>query len=295
MTQFRRDFYVYEHRRLSDDGIFYIGKGRGDRAFSRAGRNRHWRFIVDKHGYKSEIVRGNMSEACAFTLEKCLIALHGGPLLSNMTTGGEGASGLISSRRKTVYCSNGMVFHSTMAAAEWLVSIGREKAKPKAISSALSGKKDVVYGFRWSNISTPDLDPETAKNPKLKCGRIMLINIYCSNGMSFDGPRAASIFAFGHKNGYNKILSCCKGLRGSAGGLTWSFTPNDIPQYENPKKKAAKSKMVPVACSNGMKFKSTKHAIDWLSENTGKTYTRAAIYQAIKRNGKCAGLRWERK
>lgn len=221
MIESPRHFYVYEHRRLSDGVVFYIGKGAGDRAFSPASRNRKWRFTADKHGWASEIVRANMHEACAFTLERCLISLYGASQLSNMTTGGEGRAGSVSGRRKTVYCSNGMVFHSTIEAGKWLVSIGHGKASGKSITAAITGKKDVVYGLRWSTKGTPDLSPVLSANPKMVCGQYHKIAVRCSNGDEFDSASDASEFAFGHRKGYAKILACCDGTRKTAGGYTW--------------------------------------------------------------------------
>lgn len=89
------DFYVYLHRRESDNSVFYVGKGMGNRSHSKKNRNNHWRNIVLKNGYKVEIVQAGMQEWWAFELEKDLIALYGRENLCNLTDGGEGSSGFV--------------------------------------------------------------------------------------------------------------------------------------------------------------------------------------------------------
>ena len=48
------NFYVYQHRRADDGGIFYVGKGKGKRAGERAKRNPFWKNIAAKHGVIAE-------------------------------------------------------------------------------------------------------------------------------------------------------------------------------------------------------------------------------------------------
>lgn len=107
-----RDHYVYRHRRLDTNEVFYIGKGsvyqsvksrksykkRYSRAFSRGSRNIWWNNIVNKANYSVEIVSKNLTEEEAFELEVFLIGLYGRKdlelgTLVNITDGGEGTSG----------------------------------------------------------------------------------------------------------------------------------------------------------------------------------------------------------
>lgn len=56
-------FYVYIHRRATDGSAFYVGKGRGKRAWRWGeSRNPHWRNIASKNGVYVEIYKDNMSE-----------------------------------------------------------------------------------------------------------------------------------------------------------------------------------------------------------------------------------------
>ena len=46
-----RDYCVYLHYTKDTDELFYVGKGKGNRAYSSLGRNSFWKNIVNKHGY----------------------------------------------------------------------------------------------------------------------------------------------------------------------------------------------------------------------------------------------------
>lgn len=64
-----KDYYVYERIRLDDISCFYVGKGRGDR-YKTPSRNEHHDRIAKKYGYKTVIIKSNLSEQEAFDLEK---------------------------------------------------------------------------------------------------------------------------------------------------------------------------------------------------------------------------------
>lgn len=89
----KNDFYVYLHRRKSDNIVFYVGKGSGRRAWYFHERNTHWTNTFKKHGCVVEIIKENLSEQDAFELEKQLVAEYAGKKLCNKTDGGEGVSG----------------------------------------------------------------------------------------------------------------------------------------------------------------------------------------------------------
>lgn len=93
-------FYVYVHRTKELGLPFYIGKGSGKRITSKTGRNPYWHNVVNTYGYTADYVAENLTETEAFELERGLISLFksaGLPHLTNLTNGGEGASGLVHS------------------------------------------------------------------------------------------------------------------------------------------------------------------------------------------------------
>jgi hypothetical protein len=87
---------VYRHIRLDTNQVFYIGIGKTEkRAFSKESRNDLWKKIVNKSGYKVQILAhpDTWEEAC--DLEKLLISEYGRydlgtGILANMTDGGDG-------------------------------------------------------------------------------------------------------------------------------------------------------------------------------------------------------------
>lgn len=90
------EFYTYFHTRNDTGKVFYVGKGKGRRAHQ-SSRNHHWHNIVAKHGYTVHFAMTGLSEAEAFEHERFLILCFKdmGIKLTNMTNGGEGASGYI--------------------------------------------------------------------------------------------------------------------------------------------------------------------------------------------------------
>lgn len=89
-------FYVYLHRDVRGN-IFYIGKGSGNRAYSKKGRNVNWRARAGE-GFDVKIYRDALSEHCAFCIEKILIATIGLDGLANIAAGGQGYSGWVPSK-----------------------------------------------------------------------------------------------------------------------------------------------------------------------------------------------------
>jgi len=94
-------FYVYEHWRLDRDECFYVGKGKGIRAYKMRERNAHHRAIMAKlsregSGMEVRMVATGLTEDEAFALEVERIAFwrEAGADLANRTDGGDGVSGL---------------------------------------------------------------------------------------------------------------------------------------------------------------------------------------------------------
>lgn len=105
------DFYVYTYTRLDTGKVFYVGKGRGRRAYSLSKRNKYFKSIVDKTDFLVNIVYINLSEDEAFSKEKELIKFYREQdiHLANMTDGGEGLSGYIQSEETRKKISKSLI------------------------------------------------------------------------------------------------------------------------------------------------------------------------------------------
>lgn len=88
------NYYVYRHIRLDTDTPFYVGKGKKDRLRCKR-RNSRWTNIVNKAGFRVEIILYGLTEVQAFSKESEFIQFYKsfGFCEANMTLGGEGSSG----------------------------------------------------------------------------------------------------------------------------------------------------------------------------------------------------------
>lgn len=92
-------FYVYAHYRLSDGQLFYIGKGKNKRAWTKNKRNNYWNNVVNKHGFYVSLLAQDLTEEDAYVLEKQVIELFKTMYcpLTNLTAGGVGGKGYVAS------------------------------------------------------------------------------------------------------------------------------------------------------------------------------------------------------
>lgn len=97
-----KNVYVYRHRRLDKNEIFYVGIGINNRGYVKSNRSIYWKSITNKTDYSIEIIQENLSWEEACELEIFLISLYGRKDLGlgnlvNMTDGGDGGLGWVPS------------------------------------------------------------------------------------------------------------------------------------------------------------------------------------------------------
>lgn len=216
--------YVYIHRRMTDKTIFYVGRGQNRRAWDKGLRNPHWTNTAKKNGFIVEVVKQNLSDECANSIEILLIneLRKSGIRLVNISDGGEGSTGSPSTQKKKTYCSNGMIFDCTEDAAKWVRDNQGIYTTFSAISSAACGKTKSAYGLTWSY--SKDIPKYvTPKERRIKAFGKSVVN---SEGREFRSQQDAATWC--QKNGYpsassSKISLCCNGKRNKAYGTAWRF------------------------------------------------------------------------
>ena len=94
------EYYVYVHLNPNTKEVFYVGIGKGNRAWNQwAGRNKFWENYVNKYGFEVELISENLTRKQAEKIEISLIADLGrrqideGGTLVNRSSGGEGSTG----------------------------------------------------------------------------------------------------------------------------------------------------------------------------------------------------------
>ncbi len=284
-----KKYYVYLHRRATDGSVFYVGKGCGDRAGARKPRNEHWHRIVNKNGFRWEIIKRFDTDDEALLWEQAVISHYGLENLANMTVGGDGKSGCY---YRPIYCSNGMHFKGVSLAAKWLNENGWPKADTTHLSDCANGKRNSAYGFAWSFKEIPSGDFKTRSEASSERSRK---KVYCSNGMDFLSATHAQDWLM--KNGWEKashsaVSRACREGNIVAYGHSWSYVCRPILGLTRSEKLAIRNGME-ISCSNGMVFPSVEDAAKWLRGSRGDNSSSWGVRNAARSPGKkFKGFTW---
>ena len=190
-------FYVYVHKRLSDNSVFYVGKGKGYRHKVKTGRSKEWNDIVKTHGYKSELIAISLPEELALLIELEFVdyCVSKGVKLCNKTIGGDGA--LSNPSKKT---------REKQRIAKTGVKQSKEHSKKSA--TAKIGKKQ----------------PRSAVDYVSGLKKKKVIN---SDGEIFESATEAAK-KYGTTQGL--ISMCCRGERLTTKGKAWSYDIENVPK-----------------------------------------------------------------
>ena len=110
MISLKNKIYIYAHYRLSDDSLFYIGKGSNYRALEKRKnqRSKFWHATSSKHGWYFKILEFYESEIEAYEMEEYLVRMlrFCGHKLCNHANGGIGGmKGIPRSEETKLKCS----------------------------------------------------------------------------------------------------------------------------------------------------------------------------------------------
>lgn len=149
-----KNCYVYAYLRESDNSPYYIGKGSGNRAYSK-----HQNISVPKDNKLIVILANELTDAEAHALEIKLINEYGRKnnntgILRNLTDGGEGTTGAIlteQTRKRMSSASKG---------------IAKSKKHRESISRALTGRQKTIEHI--ANISAAKKGKEIPEQQRIK-------------------------------------------------------------------------------------------------------------------------------
>ena len=249
-----REFYVYEHIRLDNMTCFYIGKGKGERAYELE-RNDHHDNISNMCGHAVVIIKDKLTEKQAFRLEKCMIEDyvfnlgygidikgyddydHKLPHLTNCTWGGEGASGISHSEETKLKMSEshkGKQFSEEHKQNLSEVRKGRHHSEEtkKKIGESSKGrhhseetKKKIGESNKGRHhseetkkkLSESHKEKHHSDETKLKLSKKASKKVICiTTGKIFNSQKEANDY---YNVAQSAISNCCRGKLKSAGKL----------------------------------------------------------------------------
>ena len=161
-------YYVYLHKRNDTNCVFYVGKGKNKRAWSKGSRNKHWKHITEKHGYSIEIIKSNLTESQAFEEEIITINTYGISNLVNMTIGGNTSTGYVHTEA-TRQKQSEIAHARKLSNPEWYERCVKRitELSEKQRSDPLFYKQLGEYNSKWYGTLTPEQKIEyTAKKVK---------------------------------------------------------------------------------------------------------------------------------
>ena len=207
------EYYIYIHRKKTNNEVFYIGKGKGYRAYDRHHRSDWWKKVVEKHGFIVEKIVENISEELALLAEIELIDAYKkrGYKLINLTNGGDGISGYKKSEESKKKMSDSAKKRS-ISSWDWNRGINAIAKKPEVKEKmSISAKKRIKEKPHtlWGG--------NTGKGKKVMC---------VETSQTFESLKMASewLKSQGFANVSNKsICAVAKGHRNSLYGFHWRY------------------------------------------------------------------------
>lgn len=178
-------YFVYRHRRLDNNNIFYVGigikrkshsltiKSEYERAFVIKKRSNFWKNICKKTEYKVEILMECNSKERVINIEKQLIKFYGRKDLNtgtlvNFTSGGEGLQELNEEVEKIRVSKISIALKNRIRKKETFAKISESNCK-KVIRSDGKEFDSITQASKELNISISAIS-KTLKNEKYTAG-----------------------------------------------------------------------------------------------------------------------------
>lgn len=210
--------YVYCHKKESTGEPFYIGVGNLYRTTNFYGRNPIWNKIYRKHGATVNIIIRCATREEALEIEKFFISIYGRRcdntgILSNITIGGDGGSGL--DKKVTQYTLEGVKINSFRNAKEAIeeLNIG---GSYKTIGRVCRGKRPTAFGYMWSYTNADKIKPINLKHKKA-------VKQYTLDGELIKTHRTVTAAAKYVNISPSSISASCLGRQKTSAGFIWKY------------------------------------------------------------------------
>jgi group I intron endonuclease len=211
------EYYTYIHTRKDNNKVFYVGKGKGKRAFTKEYRNKHWHNVVNKAGYTVDICAYWETEKEALEHEKFLIQCFKSlTTLVNKTDGGDGISGYRHSEESKKRMSEIRKGKS----AYWNIGRTPPEATRLKMSKAQTGKKHTEATKK--KMSVAQSKENNAMWGKKNLGRARAVKCIDTGEVFYSATEAA----LKTNSSRSAITSVCLGLRKTTNNLRWCY--NDL-------------------------------------------------------------------
>ena len=152
-----KEYYVYMYYVVDTNEVFYIGKGKGNRAYT-GKRNKFCEDMKNTHNWAVKILDEGLSESESFELEMEYIKeFREGNRLTNQTDGGDGTSGYIMTDEAKKKISKSSIkkwededyYNLQMYHRKHGVYSSKEFSEK--ISSLTTGELNGNYGNKWTD------------------------------------------------------------------------------------------------------------------------------------------------
>lgn len=238
-------YYIYQHIRLDNEEVFYVGMGTKyeskflkksyRRAFTKNSRNFLWKRIVKKYGYKVEILYEFTDKNECLEKETELINFYGRILegtgnLCNMVSCNEeikkffrqeSAKASKLSRKKVYkYDLNGYFIEEYPSLG---VAGTANNIQPSDIGDSIYGRKISAGGFMWRFVKT-DVIPSYKTFLKQRAKKVDQYTLKGEYIKTWDSAGKAAKNIGVASSAIRNVLS---GLTQSSGGYFWKYTNKD--------------------------------------------------------------------